>query len=66
MTSEQVADAIVRVVETSRPRPRYRVGRQAQAVVLLKQLLPQALFERFIVRPFVQPEAEAPTVVQPG
>ena len=28
---------------------------QVQAVVLLKQLLPQALFERFIMRQFVQP-----------
>ena len=28
---------------------------QVRAVVLLKQLLPQALFERFIMRQFVQP-----------
>ena len=59
LTSEQVSDAIVRVLETPQPRLRYRVGRQVQAVVLLKQLLPQALFERFIMRQFVQPVTEA-------
>ena len=55
LTSEQVADAIVRVVETPRPRLRYRVGRQVRATMFLKRVLPASLFESFVMRQFVYP-----------
>jgi NAD(P)-dependent dehydrogenase (short-subunit alcohol dehydrogenase family) len=50
---EQVARAVVRVVEARRPRLRYPVGGQARGVVWLKRLLPEPLLETFIMRQFV-------------
>ena len=55
LASEQVADAIVRVVETPRPRLRYRIGGQVRAIMFLKQVLPASLFESFVMRQFVHP-----------
>ena len=50
---EEVARAVVRVVEARRPRLRYLVGSQAQQVSWLKKLLPEPLLEAFIMRQFV-------------
>jgi NAD(P)-dependent dehydrogenase (short-subunit alcohol dehydrogenase family) len=56
---EEVARAVVRVVEARRPRLRYPVGGQARQVVWLKKLLPAPLLEAFIMRQFVTgPAAE--------
>jgi hypothetical protein len=48
-----VARAVVRVVETRRPRLRYLVGGQARQAVWLKKVLPERLLEAFIMRQFV-------------
>ena len=45
MEPHAVAQAILRVSST-RPRLRYPVGRDAKALILLKRLLPEPLFER--------------------
>lgn len=50
---EEVARAVVRVVEARRPRLRYLVGGQARQAVWLKKLLPEPLLEAFIIRQFV-------------
>ncbi|HMQ30468.1 MAG TPA: SDR family NAD(P)-dependent oxidoreductase, partial [Chloroflexaceae bacterium] len=50
---EEVARAVVRVVETRRPRLRYAVGGQARGLVWLKRLLPEPLLETFMMRQFV-------------
>jgi short-subunit dehydrogenase len=46
-----VAQAILRAA-TARPRLRYLVGRDAKALILLKRLLPESLFERVRRRVF--------------
>ena len=45
MEPSAVAQVILRAA-TTRPRLRYLVGRDAKALMLLKRLLPGALFER--------------------
>ena len=51
MEPSAVAQVILRAA-TTRPRLRYLVGRDAKALMLLKRLLPGALFERLSRRPF--------------
>jgi NAD(P)-dependent dehydrogenase (short-subunit alcohol dehydrogenase family) len=55
LMAEEVAHAIVHVVETPRPRLRYPVGGQTRISTLLKQFLPERFFEAFIMRQFVSP-----------
>ncbi len=45
-----VADVIAAIVESPRPRLRYVVGRDAKMGLMLRRLLPSALFERLIVK----------------
>jgi NAD(P)-dependent dehydrogenase (short-subunit alcohol dehydrogenase family) len=56
-----VAQVILRAA-TTRPRLRYLVGRDAKALVLLKRLLPESLFERVRRRAF---RARNPADLQP-
>ena len=51
MEPQAVAQVILRAA-TTRPRLRYLVGRDAKALVLLKRLLPEPLFERVRRRVF--------------
>jgi NAD(P)-dependent dehydrogenase (short-subunit alcohol dehydrogenase family) len=55
LSAEQIARTIVAVIESPRPRLRYRVGGQVRSLSLLKQLLPERLFESAIMRLFVTP-----------
>jgi short-subunit dehydrogenase len=50
-----IAATVLAIVESSRPRLRYPVGRQVRLVTALYRLLPARLFEHFILRQFVQP-----------
>jgi hypothetical protein len=45
-----VADLIVRVLETPRPRLRYVVGTDARMGLLMRSVLPAGVFERLIVK----------------
>jgi len=45
-----VADLIVRVLETPRPRLRYVVGRDAKMGLALRAVLPESVFERIILK----------------
>ena len=47
---QAVADLIARILETSEPRLRYVIGRDARMVLLLKSLLPARLVEKLFVR----------------
>jgi NAD(P)-dependent dehydrogenase (short-subunit alcohol dehydrogenase family) len=47
-----VAQAILRIATSARPRLRYRVGRAAKVLITLKRLLPEPLFERVRRRAF--------------
>jgi hypothetical protein len=47
-----VAQAILRIATSARPRLRYRVGRTAKVLITLKRLLPEPLFERVRRRAF--------------
>jgi hypothetical protein len=56
-----VAQTILRAATTARPQLRYRVGRRANALILLKRLLPEPAFERVRRRVF---RAGNPAVLQ--
>ena len=45
-----VADLIARILETSRPKLRYAVGKDARMALLMRRILPAGLFERMIVK----------------
>jgi NAD(P)-dependent dehydrogenase (short-subunit alcohol dehydrogenase family) len=47
---EQVAETIEKALTVRRMRARYLVGRDAQAMLALKRLLPDRLFDRFVHR----------------
>jgi hypothetical protein len=47
---QMVADLIARILENSRPRLRYVVGRDARMGLLLHRLLPWSLFERIVIK----------------
>jgi len=51
----KVADAIVRVAETTSPRARYRVGSDAVWTPRLRALLPERLFQRGLRKRFMLP-----------
>jgi NAD(P)-dependent dehydrogenase (short-subunit alcohol dehydrogenase family) len=51
----QVAAAVVSVIETNRPRLRYRVGKQTHTLMLLRALLPERTFESIVFGQFVRP-----------
>jgi short-subunit dehydrogenase len=55
LSPEAVAQAVAQVVSAPRPRLRYLVGGQARMVTIMRQMLPERLFEDFIMRQFVQP-----------
>lgn len=44
------ADTIVRILDSSKPRPRYIVPRNAASAVLLRRLLPDRLWDRLVRR----------------
>jgi short-subunit dehydrogenase len=52
---ERVVDVIVAATTARAPRPRYRVGRRAQAAVWARRVLPAGLFERMLRREFGLP-----------
>ena len=52
MEPEAVAQTILRIAMTARPRLRYRVGRAANLLITLKQLLPEPLFDQVRRRVF--------------
>jgi NAD(P)-dependent dehydrogenase (short-subunit alcohol dehydrogenase family) len=45
-----VADLIARILETSEPKLRYVVGRDARMALLMRKVLPASVFERLMVR----------------
>lgn len=49
---ELVADAVLKIVSSKRPRLRYLVGRQAKVVTRLRQFLPEPAFEVGVRRAF--------------
>lgn len=48
--AQVVADLIVRILETPRPKLRYVVGKDARMALLMRRLLPASVFERMIVK----------------
>ena len=50
-----IARTIATIIDHDAPKLRYLVGRQAKMVMLLKQWLPERIFERFIISQFVEP-----------
>lgn len=48
-----IVQTVQQILKTSRPHLRYPVGRQARLIPLLKALLPQSLFESFVIRQFM-------------
>lgn len=52
---ELVANTVIRIVESSRPRLRYAVGRQARLISTLRRFLPEAAFEQGTRRTFHLP-----------
>jgi NAD(P)-dependent dehydrogenase (short-subunit alcohol dehydrogenase family) len=50
MDPDRVAETILQVIRTRRPKPRYLVGGQSRAVSLLRRLLPRGLFETGVRR----------------
>lgn len=52
---EQIAQTISRIIAAKQPRLRYPVGSQVRMVVMLQRILPERLFESFIMSQFVKP-----------
>lgn len=50
---ETVAQTVLKVVEADHPKLRYPVGNMARWVPVMKQMLPQRLFERFMLNQFL-------------
>jgi len=50
-----VADKVAQIVNTSRPKLRYKVGSQVRMVVAMQRLMPERFFENFIIGQFVKP-----------
>lgn len=48
--AEEAAALIERAIEAKRPRARYRLGRDAHAMFLLKRVLPDRVFDRLLAR----------------
>jgi short-subunit dehydrogenase len=59
MAPGAVAQAILRIATTPRPHLRYQVGRAANALIILKRLLPETLFDRVRRRIFNATSAAA-------
>lgn len=47
---QEVADLIARILETSEPKLRYMIGRDARIALLMRRMLPAGVFERLIVK----------------
>ena len=47
---QQVADLIARILETPEPRLRYVIGKDARIALLMRKLLPPAVFERLMIK----------------
>ncbi len=45
-----VADTIARILDNPRPRLRYVIGKDARMGLMIRRLLPRAVFERFIIK----------------
>jgi len=52
VSMEAVANTILKITETAKPRLRYAVGNQARFSPTMKLLLPQGIYERFIKSQF--------------
>jgi short-subunit dehydrogenase len=52
VSTHQVAQAVMQVVKQKRPNLRYPIGLQTRFAPQMKQLLPQRLYESFILRQF--------------
>jgi NAD(P)-dependent dehydrogenase (short-subunit alcohol dehydrogenase family) len=55
LTPNQIAQTINTIIQANHPRLRYYVGAQTRIVTLLSRMMPQRLFERFIMSQFVNP-----------
>jgi NAD(P)-dependent dehydrogenase (short-subunit alcohol dehydrogenase family) len=51
---DQTARAIADIVTARRPQLRYRIGSQARGLLLMRALLPERIFERMIMKLFVE------------
>lgn len=51
-SSEQVAELLLRIAATPRPRSRYTTGAKAKVAIALRKLLPDALWDKLIVRAY--------------
>ncbi|WP_109485571.1 SDR family oxidoreductase [Occallatibacter savannae] len=47
---QQVADLIARILETPAPKLRYVIGTDARTALLMRNILPQRLFERLLIK----------------
>lgn len=59
--AERVADAIHHALTARRPKTRYRVGRDAQAMILLRAVLPDRAFDSAVDRAMRQLEKRQPS-----
>lgn len=57
VSADKVAAVIERAIKASRPRARYQVGPLATATVLMRRLLPDPLFDRFVQSQFPAPRS---------
>lgn len=55
LTKEDVARAIVNIIESDKPKLRYLIGTQARMVTTMRAVLPASLFEKLMVNRFVKP-----------
>lgn len=60
VTPDQVARVVETIIAAPAPRLRYPVGMLARMMPLMKALLPQSLFEAFILRQFMSDPVAAP------
>jgi hypothetical protein len=49
---ELVAKAVIKIVESPRPRLRYAIGREAQLISRLRRFLPEVAFQQGVRRTF--------------
>lgn len=52
LTPQQVAETVYRIVTAAHPRLRYPIGNLARFMPILRTLLPQRLYERFMLQQF--------------
>jgi short-subunit dehydrogenase len=53
VTKEKVAKQVLRVIQTNKPKLRYRVGKVSTLLLLMKKILPRKVFERLLMGQFI-------------